>query len=38
VSDAEMETVRLERNRFHGDWNYVIKPATQHEVVDTIIY
>src|SRR6266700_5288543 len=26
VSDAEMETVRLERNRFHGDWNYVIKP------------
>jgi hypothetical protein len=21
-----METVRLERNRFHGDWNYVIKP------------
>ena len=26
VSDAEMETVYLERNRFHGDWNYVIKP------------
>src|SRR5712691_1446237 len=26
VSDAEMETVRLERNRFHGDWNYLIKP------------
>ena len=26
VSDAEMETVRLERNRFHGDWNYAIKP------------
>jgi hypothetical protein len=26
VSDAEMKTVRLERNRFHGDWNYTIKP------------
>jgi len=26
VSDAEMETVCLVRNRFHGDWNYVIKP------------
>lgn len=26
VSDAEMETVCLERNRFHGDWNYAIKP------------
>jgi len=21
-----METVCLVRNRFHGDWNYVIKP------------
>jgi hypothetical protein len=26
VSDAEMETIRLERNQFHGDWNYVITP------------
>ena len=26
VSDTEMKTVRLERNRFHGDWNYLIKP------------
>ena len=26
VSDAGMETVCLERNRFHGDWNYAIKP------------
>jgi hypothetical protein len=30
VSDAEMEPVRLVRNRFHGDWNYVIKPRTLH--------
>jgi len=29
VSDAEMETLRLERNRFHGDWNYVIKPRNR---------
>jgi hypothetical protein len=26
VSDADMETLSLERNRFHGDWNYVIRP------------
>ena len=26
VTDAEMKTVCLERNRFHGDWNYVIRP------------
>jgi hypothetical protein len=26
VSDAEMKTLRLERHRFHGDWNYAIKP------------
>jgi hypothetical protein len=26
VSDAEMKTVRLLPNRFHGDWNYTIKP------------
>ncbi|NTW61013.1 MAG: ISAzo13 family transposase [Nitrospirae bacterium] len=28
VTDAEMKTVCLERNRFHGDWNYVIKPRS----------
>jgi len=26
VSDAEMKTLCLVRNRFHGDWNYLIKP------------
>ena len=31
VSDAEMKTVNLERNRFHGDWNYVIKPARESQ-------
>ena len=28
VSDAQMATVRLERHRFHGDWNYTIHPTT----------
>ncbi len=26
VSDAEMKQVNMERHRFHGDWNYVIRP------------
>ena len=29
VSDQEMQSVNLERNKFHGDWNYVIKPTSQ---------
>jgi hypothetical protein len=31
VSDAELATVRLERDAFHGDWNYTIVP---HGVTD----
>ena len=27
VTDVQMATVRLERHRFHGDWNYTIHPA-----------
>ena len=26
VSDAEMATIRLERDAFHGEWNYTITP------------
>jgi hypothetical protein len=26
VSDEEMARVRLERDEFHGDWNYTISP------------
>ena len=26
VSDAQMQRVNLERNKFHGEWNYIIKP------------
>jgi len=29
VTDEEMQRVNLERNKFHGDWNYVIKPTAQ---------
>ena len=28
VSDAELVTVRLERDAFHGDWNYSILPRS----------
>jgi len=26
VSDEEMAKINVERNKFHGEWNYVIKP------------
>ncbi|MGK5090101.1 ISAzo13 family transposase [Bdellovibrionota bacterium FG-2] len=26
VTDAQMATVKLERDKFHGDWNYTISP------------
>jgi hypothetical protein len=26
ISDEEMEFVRLSPDKFHGDWNYTIKP------------
>ena len=26
ISDEAMNSINLERNRFHGDWNYVIRP------------
>jgi len=27
VTDAQLATVLLERHRFHGDWNYTIRPT-----------
>ena len=35
VTDAQLASVRLERHRFHGDWNYTIHPATtrRHRVL-----
>ena len=29
VSDEEMERVNVERSKFHGDWNYVIRPRKE---------
>ena len=29
VTDAQMERVNLERHKFHGEWNYVIKPSVK---------
>jgi len=29
VSDEELERLRLQRHRFHGDWNYTISPRTK---------
>jgi hypothetical protein len=29
VSDEEMKQVNMEPNKFHGDWNYVIKPTAK---------
>ena len=29
VSDEEMRRVNVERNPFHGDWNYVIRPTAK---------
>jgi hypothetical protein len=28
VSDAQMATLRIERDAFHGEWNYTIRPHT----------
>jgi hypothetical protein len=28
VSDAELATLKMIRHRFHGDWNYTIKPRS----------
>lgn len=29
ITDAEMQTVKIKRNRFHGDWNYAIIPKVK---------
>jgi len=26
ASDAELATLKMTRHRFHGDWNYPIRP------------
>jgi hypothetical protein len=32
VTDTQMATIRLERHRFHGDWNYTIHPSRLEQV------
>ena len=32
VSDAELASLALERDEFHGDWNYRLRPRNQHVV------
>lgn len=29
ITDAQLSQVRLERHRFHGDWNYTIRPVNR---------
>lgn len=29
VSNAQMKRINLERNKFHGEWNYKIRPSTK---------
>ena len=37
VTDAQLATVRLERHRFHGDWNYTIHPATRKTDTSVVV-
>jgi hypothetical protein len=32
VTDNEMESIRLKRNSFHGDWNYEIQPHKNKQI------
>jgi hypothetical protein len=30
VTDAQMATLHIDRDNFHGEWNYTIRPSQQH--------
>ncbi|MEM7727175.1 MAG: hypothetical protein AAF208_12530, partial [Cyanobacteria bacterium P01_A01_bin.45] len=30
VTDKELDRIAIERNSFHGEWNYIIKPQTSN--------
>lgn len=32
VTDAQLATIRLDRHRFHGDWNYTIHPLLHEQI------
>jgi hypothetical protein len=29
ITDEELASVKIKRHKFHGDWNYSIRPAKQ---------
>jgi hypothetical protein len=37
VTDTQLATVRLDRHRFHGDWNYTIYHATRKTAKSSIV-
>ena len=38
VTNQEMKQVNVERNKFHGEWNYVIRPNSQGKLIPLFIY
>ncbi len=38
VTDEEMKHINIKRHKFHGEWNYVIRPKVKKLQVDTFIY
>ena len=37
VSDAEMETLYLQRDAFHGDWNYTLIPRERLPLTEAVV-
>jgi hypothetical protein len=35
VSDAELAAINIQRDEFHGDWNYTISPATTTTIIES---
>jgi hypothetical protein len=35
ISDDEMKLINMERNKFHGEWNYTIKPKTLNSMLSS---
>jgi len=33
ISDAEMDALEIEKNSFHGEWNYTLKPRKNDQVI-----
>lgn len=37
VGDAEMETLYLQRDAFHGDWNYTLIPRERLPLTESVV-